>query len=142
MPSYLALDYGTRRVGLAHADELGIPRPLPAITKSDPEARWLILEQWVAQLRVTDFVLGWPLREDGSPGSLAKEIEAFEAELVQRFGRPVHRIDEFMTSQDAAALSPRRKGGGQARARAEAAARKSGEIDSRAAAFLLRDWLG
>jgi len=142
MPSYLAIDYGTRRIGLAHADELGIPRPLPAIVSAEPVARAEALQGWVERLRVSEFVLGWPLREDGSPGTLAGEIAAFEAELVRRWGLPVHRVDEFMTSADAADLSPKRRGAGRARARAEAAARRTGELDSRAAALLLRDWLG
>lgn len=142
MPSYLAIDYGTRRIGLAHADELGIPQPLPAITVADSQARWEALAECIERLRVTAFVLGWPLREDGTPGTLAPEIEAFEAELANRWGRPIHRVDEFMSSADAEAMTRKRRGGGRARARAEQAARRTGEVDSRAAALLLRDWLG
>ena len=36
----LGIDYGTKRVGLAQGDEIGVATPLPALIDADPEARW------------------------------------------------------------------------------------------------------
>ena len=40
---FLGIDLGTRRVGLAFGDELGVATPLPALTQADESARWAAL---------------------------------------------------------------------------------------------------
>ena len=37
MPNYLGIDYGTKRIGLAWADELGIALPIGAISGVDSD---------------------------------------------------------------------------------------------------------
>ena len=36
---FLGIDYGSRRIGLAYGDELGIATPLPALTDAEPKQR-------------------------------------------------------------------------------------------------------
>ena len=45
----LGIDYGTKRVGLAHGDEIGVATPLPALTDADEAARWVKLGEVIKQ---------------------------------------------------------------------------------------------
>ncbi|HEX2099572.1 MAG TPA: Holliday junction resolvase RuvX, partial [Candidatus Synoicihabitans sp.] len=72
----LGIDYGTRRIGLARGDELGLASPLPALTQATPEQRWQALLALIAQQRITDLVIGHPLNMDDSVGPKARETEA------------------------------------------------------------------
>jgi putative Holliday junction resolvase len=128
----LGIDYGTRRIGLAYGDELGVATPLPALVGSDPAQRWAALAAVIRQRRITDLVLGQPLNMDGTEGPMAREVSALAARLRTEFGLPVHLADERLTSYEAEATIPpsRRR-----------ALRASGLVDSRAAALVLADYL-
>jgi putative Holliday junction resolvase len=128
----LGIDYGTKRIGLATGDELGLATPLPALVDADPEKRWQGLVSLVRQRRYTDLVLGYPYNMDGSVGFKAKEVDAFAARLREVCGLPVHLVDERLTSHEAEAGIPAHK-------RREL--RASGLVDSRAAAIILQDFL-
>ena len=133
MSHYLGIDFGSRRIGLSFADELGVPVPLTAISGTDVAGWSDELEHVVADRKVTELVVGYPLNMDGSAGTRAKEVDAFAAELEKRFGLPVHKADERLTSRSAADdLKAIRK---------RLPERKSGELDSAAATLLLRDFL-
>jgi putative Holliday junction resolvase len=128
----LGIDYGTKRVGLAHGDEVGVATPLPALIEADPAARWVKLGELIKQRRVTDLVLGYPYNMDGSVGFKAKEVDAFAAELKARFGLPVHLVDETLTSYAAESTIAKKS---------RRSVRDSGLIDSRAACLILQDFL-
>jgi putative Holliday junction resolvase len=128
----LGLDYGTKRIGLAHGDEVGVATPLPAVLETAGEARWAKLAVVIQQRRITDLVVGFPYNMDGSVGFKAKEVEAFVAELKARFGLPVHLVDETLTSYAAENTIKKKDRRG---------VRDSGLIDSRAAAIILQDFL-
>lgn len=129
---FLGIDYGTRRIGLAHGDDLGIATPLPALTDADPKKRREGLAAVVKRRRITELVLGFPYNMDGSVGFKAKEVEAFAESLKQEFGLPVHFIDERLTSHMA------ESGMNQKQLRE---IRGTGIVDSRAAAIILQDYL-
>ena len=129
---WLGIDYGTKRVGLAYGDEVGVALPLPALTDADEAARWTKLGEVIKQRRITGIVLGYPYNMDGSAGFKAKEVDAFAAKLRARFGLPVHLVDETLTS-DAAESSIAKKD--------RRGVRGSGLIDSRAACLILQDHL-
>lgn len=129
---FLGIDYGTRRIGLAAGDELGIATSLPALVESDAAARRRALAAVVKARRIGEIVLGHPLNMDGSAGFKAKEIEAFAEELRAEFGLPVHLVDERLSSHIA------ESGMNQKQLRE---IRAKGIIDSRAAAVILQDYL-
>lgn len=129
---FLGIDYGTRRIGLAYGDDLGIATPLPALTDAEPKKRREALATVVKQRRITELVVGFPYNMDGSIGFKAKEVEAFAESLRQEFGLPVHFIDERLTSHMAEA------GMNQKKLRE---IRGTGIVDSRAAAIILQDYL-
>jgi len=129
---FLGIDYGTKRVGVAFGDDLGIATPLPALVSGDSEQRWHALAVLVRDRRVTDLVLGYPFNMDGSAGPKAREVDGFARRLTAAFGLPVHLVDERLTSYEAEATVERKKLRGL---------RSSGIIDSRAATLILQDFL-
>ena len=129
---YIGIDLGTRRIGLAFGDELGVATPLAALTQADPAERRAALLKVIRERRAQEIVLGHPLNMDDSEGPKAKEAAAFAVELTKELGLPVHLIDERLTSYEAEssiAKSKRRD------------IRASGIIDSRAATLILQDYL-
>ena len=129
---FLGIDYGTKRVGLAHGDEVGVATPLPALVGADESVRWRKLGEVIKQRRITDLVLGYPYNMDGSVGFKAKEVDAFGAKLMTEFGLPVHLVDETLTSDEAESSIAKKDRRG---------VRNSGLIDSRAACLILQDYL-
>ncbi len=128
----LGIDYGTKRVGLAHGDEIGVATPLPALVDADETVRWRKLSEVIKQRRITDLVLGYPYNMDGSVGFKAKEVDAFAAKLKIQFGLPVHLVDETLTSSEAESSIAKKD---------RRSVRGSGLIDSRAACLILQDYL-
>lgn len=128
----LGIDYGAKRIGLAHGDEIGVATPLLAVIEPAGEARWLKLGDAIKARRITDLVVGYPYNMDGSIGFKAKEVDAFVAELKTRFGLPVHLVDETLTSYAAESSIKKKDRRG---------VRDSGLIDSRAATIILQDFL-
>lgn len=138
MPSFLGIDYGEKRVGLSHGDELGFAFALEAATEADPEARYARIGEEIRRRRVTELVVGYPLRLDGTRSRTTDAADAFIAELERRFALPVHRVDEGLSSAAAAQSLGARKPRSPAERRAQA---RSGELDSRAAQVILQDFL-
>ena len=128
----LGIDYGTKRVGLAHGDEVGVATPLPALVDADAAVRWTKLGEVIKQRRITDLVLGYPYNMDGSVGFKAKEVDAFAARLKEQFKLPVHLVDETLTSYSAESSIAKKN---------RRQVRDSGLVDSRAACLILQDFL-
>lgn len=129
---FLGLDYGAKRIGLSAGDELGVATPLPALVEPDEARRWARLGELLKQRRIDELVVGYPYNMDGSVGFKAKEVDAFVAQLEARFGLPVQRVDETLTSYEAEATIAKKDRRG---------VRDSGLVDSRAATLILQDYL-
>ena len=138
--NFLAIDYGERRIGLACGDsEIGIAMPVPAAVQPDFEARLAHIENEIKMRRIGTLVVGYPVNMDGSHGYKTREVDAFIEKLEARFGLPVIRVDETLSSYESeSGMSAKRKGGRDARSRKKH--RSTGEIDSRAAAVILQDY--
>jgi len=129
---FLGIDHGTRRIGLAYGDEIGVATPLPAIASEDPSRQWKEIAAILKKRRITEVVVGHPLNMDGSSGPKALQVEAFARRLRAEFNLPVHLVDERLTSYEAESTIPPSK---------RRAVRRSGLIDSRAATIILQDYL-
>jgi putative Holliday junction resolvase len=98
----LALDVGSRRIGLAISDSLGITaQPLETLNRTNKRADIAELKKLIHQHGVTEIVLGNPLNMSGQPGAQAKKISDFAEELRARVGIPVNLFDERLTSAEA-----------------------------------------
>lgn len=128
----IGIDYGSKRIGLAYGDDLGVATPLPALIEADEHQRWARLMAVLKERRATDIVIGYPLNMDDTAGFKAKEVDAFSARLRAATALPVHSIDERLTSYEAESSIAKSK---------RRALRASGLVDSRAATIILQDFL-
>ncbi|MBV8206611.1 MAG: Holliday junction resolvase RuvX [Acidobacteria bacterium] len=98
----LALDVGSRTIGVAVSDPLGITaQGLPTIRRSSKRADYDQLAKLVRTYGVAEIVVGHPLQMSGAAGLQAQKIEAMAVELRRRFHLPVHLWDERLTSSEA-----------------------------------------
>ena len=128
----LGIDWGEKRIGLAFADELGIALPLPAAVAPSKKERLREIDSVIETRQVQRLIVGYPLNMDGSVGFKAREVDEFIEAIEKRFRLPVHRVDERLSSHsvEQGLKGQKRKPD-----------RKSGEIDSRAAALILQDFM-
>lgn len=124
-----ALDYGTKRVGVAVADtEIGIPLPA-AVLPNDLEQ----IARWLQQERIERVVVGAPYLLWGERGEQVAQAEAFAHQLRQRLNIAVDLLDERLTTAEA---QRRLREGESRRAR-----RREQMVDAVAAALLLETYL-
>ena len=135
---YLGIDYGSKRIGLSYADDLGMAFPLPAAVDEELATRFEHIQREITRLRVTHLILGYPLSLEGEKTKKCYEVDDFAEELKKRFHLPIELIDEGLTSQAADSINHHKK---PKNAHERTQQRKSGERDSRAAAILLQDYL-
>jgi len=129
----LALDLGSKRVGVAVCDELRITvTSLPAIERRS----WKDLLRRIVELieahEIHGLVIGFPLRLDGSEGSAAKEVKSVADKFRRSLNVTVFLQDERLTTFDAAA---------HLRSAARSEHEIKAEVDSAAAALILRDFI-
>lgn len=134
----LGFDFGLRRIGLAVGNTLtGTAQPRPAIHRTNRAIAPVLaaIELEVCNLQPARLIVGTPYNVDGSVHALADATADFAAQLQQRFGLPVHRVDERYSSLEAeSGLRASRQAGRTGRAR-------QGEVDSTAAAIIVERWL-
>ncbi len=129
----LALDYGSKRVGVALSDPTGtLAKPLPFLpAKGDVK-----LARDVAALAAKEqaglILLGLPRHMNGSLGESAALVQAFAAALGQATKIPVKLVDERLSTVQASRQL--QEAGRDARA-------QRSRIDSEAAAVLLQGFL-
>jgi putative Holliday junction resolvase len=139
---YLGIDYGEKRIGLSFADALRVAMPLPALLVSGESAQVKAVLDVIRTRGVTAVVVGYPLNMDGSAGSRACIVDAFASKLAEASGLPVHKVDERLSSHQVEAdLNSWGLGGKKKTIRARQQARKTGDVDSRAATLILQDFL-
>lgn len=129
----LAIDLGSKRIGTAVSDGLGITvRPVETIRRSGRERDIARLKFLVEDLEAEAVVVGLPLRMDGTVGDAAEDAMRFVERLKERLGIPVFTQDERLTSYEAEQMMIERGLG-----REERRARS----DEFAAMIILQDYL-
>jgi putative Holliday junction resolvase len=94
---FLAIDYGSRRTGLAVCDPAET-MAFPFDVLQGPKNLVERIEQVVSSEHIEAIVLGLPLNMDGSQGPQAQEVMAFAERLRQRVEVPVYLQDERLSS--------------------------------------------
>ncbi len=138
----LALDYGHKRVGLAYADsEIGVAVPIQAANETAFDDRLAHILREIKVRSINKLVVGYPLNMDGSVGDKAKEVDVFIASLSEKVELEIVRVDERLSSYqaecDMATFSPKKSRTLAARKKT----RRTGEVDSRASALFLQEYL-
>ncbi|HKU21732.1 MAG TPA: Holliday junction resolvase RuvX [Terriglobales bacterium] len=98
----LALDVGSKTIGRAVSDPLGITaQGLETIRRKNKRTDFEQLERTIAEYGVDEIVVGYPLHMSGEAGAQSMKMKEFADELHRRFGLPVHLWDERLTSAQA-----------------------------------------
>jgi len=129
----LALDHGTKRIGVAVSDETKIiAQPLEYIP-AEPFAGFLErLKQLLAEKEVDCILIGMPRNMDGSYGPAAQKVEVFVAALKSAVTVPIKTWDERLTSTMANRVMI------QGNVRRD---KRKEKVDAMAAAILLQSYL-
>lgn len=98
----LGLDVGSRRIGVAVSDPLGITaQGLETLQRKNKRHDFEHLQRVIREYDVREIVVGLPLRMSGAEGTQSEKMRGFAEELHKRFGLPVHLWDERLTSAEA-----------------------------------------
>jgi len=129
----LAIDHGTKRMGVALSDELGmIAQPLEFIP-AEPFAEFLNrLKEILHDKQVELIVVGMPRNMDGSYGAAALKVQEFVAVLKDAVAIPIKTLDERLTSVQAHRFLTEAEVRGRQRKE---------KVDKSAAAILLQSYL-
>lgn len=134
----LAIDLGTRRVGLALSDEGGrFVNPYDVLEVTSPAHALDLVRQVVARESARRLLLGVPLNMDGSTGPAARTAMRWGAELAKSSGVPIVFVDERLSSFQAEQQLADRKRAGEKLTRK----RKKEQLDALVAANLLQQFL-
>ncbi len=98
----LGLDVGSRRIGVAVSDPLGITaQGLETLQRRNKRHDFEDLQRVIQEYDVREIVVGLPLRMSGAEGIQSDKMQVFAEELRKRFRLPVHLWDERLTSAEA-----------------------------------------
>ena len=129
----LALDHGTKRIGVAVSDEMKmIATPLEYIP-AEPFAAFLArLREILREKEVGLILIGMPRNMDGSYGPAALKVQEFVAVLKDAITIPIRTLDERLTTVQAQRFLI------QGNVRRE---KRKEKVDKTAAAILLQSYL-
>jgi putative Holliday junction resolvase len=129
----VGLDLGTKTIGIAVSDELGLTaQGLKTLERRSLKKDLADLVALAAELGADRFVLGLPLNMDGSEGPRAQATRKFGAALEAESHLPIHYQDERLTTVAAE----------RALLEADLSRKKRREvIDQVAATLILQAWL-
>lgn len=95
----LGLDMGSKRIGIAMSDELGLTaQGLESMQCKDPATDMDRILKLVADYSVDEIVVGMPFNMDGSEGPQAKKVRVFMQSLGDRVAVPVREWDERLST--------------------------------------------
>ena len=133
MTRVVGIDLGSRRIGVAVSDGLGLTaQPRATIARHGGLRDLDAIAQVVREVGATQIVLGLPLDCDGNESDAARRARAFGERLGAHLALPVELIDESFSTVEAEevllAADVSRK-------------RRKEVVDKMAAAVILQRWL-
>lgn len=102
-PRFLGLDLGSKRIGVAVSDELGLTAQpvLTLLRRRNPREDVRSLARLARRFSVVAIVVGNPLHLSGEQSPRAESTQAFATELGELTGLPIHLWDERLTTREA-----------------------------------------
>ena len=98
----LGLDVGTRRIGIAVSDPLGLTaQGLSTLQRRNRRFDLGEIRKLLEEYGVREIVVGNPLRMTGQSGTQSEKMAAFSALLRETFLIPVHLWDERLSTAEA-----------------------------------------
>ncbi|NOY25827.1 MAG: Holliday junction resolvase RuvX [Oligoflexia bacterium] len=133
MPDILALDVGTRTIGVARADSLArLPTPLLTLSRKGVKKDCARLAELCTRCGVATLVVGLPYELDGGEGRSARLARQVGDALAKLTGLPLHYQDERFSTVEASERL--HQAGWNCR-------QQKSRIDQAAAAVILEAWL-
>jgi putative Holliday junction resolvase len=129
---WMALDHGTRKIGIAFSDEMEILAFPFEVWPNLGEPTLERLERLAREEGAQALLVGLPRHRDGNESSTAPLARAFGETLRDRLGLPLVFLDEHLTSAEATRLLAQRG--------VKPKDRKL-QVDAAAAAVILQDLL-
>jgi putative Holliday junction resolvase len=129
----LGLDVGSKRIGVAVSDPLGITaQGLETVQRQNKRLDFEKLGKLVREYSISEIVVGFPLRMSGAEGIQAEKMQRFAEELRERLQVSVHLWDERLTSAEANRLL---------RETEMSIQRRGQVVDQMAAVLILQSWM-
>ena len=100
--TFLAFDFGTRRVGVATGNTLLRRAQALTTVAAEGPARFAAIDRLVREWQPDALVVGVPLHPDGAAHDNTLRARRFARQLHGRQGLPVHEVDERYTTTEAA----------------------------------------
>jgi putative holliday junction resolvase len=129
----LAIDYGSKRIGLALSDPLLIFSYSYKTILNDDKL-WYNLDQVIREKEVVKIILGMPYQENGKLSSNAPMILKFKEALSKKYSIDIIEWDESQTSERAKEIIIKTVPGKKKR-------RDKGLIDKGSASIMLQEYL-
>lgn len=101
---WLAIDHGTKKIGLAFSDELEILASPFAVWPQEEERTLDRLAKLCKEEGVQVLAVGLPRHKDGVESATAPAARAFGEALATRTGLPVRFVNEHLSSAEAERL--------------------------------------
>ncbi|HET56766.1 MAG TPA: Holliday junction resolvase RuvX [Ignavibacteria bacterium] len=129
----LAIDFGTKRIGLAITDPLKM-FAIPFDTLPNNISTITAIVKIINEKNVKQIILGYPIKESGEETSISPLINKFKKELENKTGIQIQLVDERYSSNIASkrileSVKSKKK------------RRDKSLIDKNAAAVILEDYL-
>ncbi len=129
----LGLDVGSKRIGVAGCDGLGLMATgITTIWRSSFPEDIAQLTEIIRDRSVEILVIGLPYTMDGKIGSQAKQVQKFARRVAAEIDLPIEYVDERLTSYAAEQLMIAAK---------ISVSQNKATIDRIAAAVILQQWL-
>ncbi|MBK1644228.1 Holliday junction resolvase RuvX [Thiocapsa imhoffii] len=133
MTRLLGFDYGLNKIGVAVGQTLTrSASPLTILRARHGKPDWPSLAALIEEWQPEAFVVGLPFNMDDSEVDWSPRVHRFGRQLEGRFRRPVHLVDERLTTIEARRLLREGHAGN---------ARSPVGVDALAAALILETWL-
>lgn len=133
----LGFDFGKKRIGVAVGQTLtASASPLTTLAVHNEQADWDAIGRLIQRWQPAQLVVGLPVNMDGSEHALAATVRDFAGQLQDRYGLPVHLVDERLSSHEAQRIAAGM--GGRSAPHSQAAKEA---VDRIAAQLILETWL-
>jgi putative Holliday junction resolvase len=95
----LGLDIGSKRIGVAVSDELGLTaQGLETLNRKNPDADLDRILELTKEYGIREIVVGMPFNMDGSEGPQAASVRELMERIASRTDLPVREWDERLTT--------------------------------------------
>ena len=93
--TFIAIDYGSRRIGLAKSDPTGtIASALTTLEVKSPKDALAQLSAVIDEYAPDGLIIGYPVHKSGDKSEKCLEIDRFVEKLSSVFRGPIEKVDE------------------------------------------------